>query len=87
MDSVFFMMWFSLFSRVGFLSAFLLAQPHANDGQDDGCRKRCNPHQHIAAGVLPQQHRAEAAPRGGYFVRAERKDGSAPAVMSCAGRA
>ena len=87
MDSVFFMMWFSLFFRVGLLSAFPLAQPHANDGQHDGCRKRCNPHQHIAAGVLPQQHRAEAAPCGGYFVRAERKDGSAPAAMSSAGRA
>ena len=40
-------------------------QPHTNDRQHNSRCERRNAHQHIAARVLPQQHRTKAAPGSG----------------------
>ncbi|EEC57500.1 hypothetical protein BACPEC_02009 [[Bacteroides] pectinophilus ATCC 43243] len=51
--------------RSVFSTVFSVSEPEA---QRSDCCRRCkgdDAHQHIAACVLPQQHRAEAAPCGG----------------------
>ena len=48
-----------------FFLIFSFPEPEAQCGDDHRCCKADNAHQHIAARVLPQQHRAEHAPCGG----------------------
>ena len=51
---------------------FSVSEPEAQRGDDHRRCKGDDGHQHIAARVLPQQHRAEHAPCGGLSLHYKR---------------